>query len=79
MKAANNLLTLIVNLIAALAYTMVAFHRIDWAVAGLIAIGSLLWVPLWPSAFTECVARRDRRGRPHRALPATHRLTGQRR
>jgi hypothetical protein len=32
MNAANNLLTLIVNLVAALAYTMVAFHRIDWAV-----------------------------------------------
>ena len=42
MNAAKNLLTLIVNLVAALAYTMVAFHRINWAVAGLIAIGSLL-------------------------------------
>jgi hypothetical protein len=41
MNAAKNLLTLIVNLVAALAYTMVAFHRINWAVAGLIAIGSL--------------------------------------
>jgi uncharacterized protein len=42
MNAAKNLLTLIVNLVAALAYTMVAFHRINWAVAGLIALGSLL-------------------------------------
>jgi uncharacterized protein len=42
MNAAKNLLTLIVNLVAALAYTLVAFHRIDWPVAGLIAIGSLL-------------------------------------
>jgi uncharacterized protein len=42
MNAAKNLLTLIVNLVAALAYTMVAFHRINWLVAGLIAIGSLL-------------------------------------
>jgi uncharacterized protein len=42
MNAAKNLLTLIVNLVAALAYTLVAFHRINWPVAGLIAIGSLL-------------------------------------
>jgi uncharacterized membrane protein YfcA len=42
MNAAKNLLTLIVNLVAALAYTLVASHRIDWPVAGLIAVGSLL-------------------------------------
>jgi uncharacterized protein len=42
MNAAKNLLTLIVNLVAALAYTMVAFHRINWPVAGLIAFGSLI-------------------------------------
>ena len=42
MNAAKNLLTLIVNLVAALAYTLVAFHRINWSVAGLIAVGSLL-------------------------------------
>jgi len=32
---------------------------------------------LWPSAFTECMPRRDRHRRPHRALPAAHRLMGQ--
>ena len=42
MNAAKNLLTLLVNLVAALAYTFVAFHRISWPVAGLIAVGSLL-------------------------------------
>jgi len=42
MNAAKNLLTLLVNVVAALAYTLVAFHRISWPVAGLIAIGSLV-------------------------------------
>jgi uncharacterized protein len=42
MNAAKNLLTLLVNVIAALAYTLVAFHRISWPVAGLIAAGSLI-------------------------------------
>jgi uncharacterized protein len=42
MNAAKNLLTLIVNLVAALAYTMAAFHHINWPVAGLIAGGSLV-------------------------------------
>ena len=42
MNAAKNLLTLLVNLVAALAYTFVAFHRISWPVAGLIAVGSLI-------------------------------------
>ena len=42
MNAAKNLLTLIVNLVAALAYTLVAFHHINWPVAGLIACGSLV-------------------------------------
>jgi uncharacterized protein len=41
MNAAKNLLTLLVNVVAALAYTLVAFNRIDWPAAGLIAIGSL--------------------------------------
>jgi uncharacterized membrane protein YfcA len=46
MNAAKNLLTLVVNVVAALAYTLVAFDRVNWAVAGLIAAGSLLggWV-----------------------------------
>jgi uncharacterized protein len=42
MNATKNLLTLLVNVVAALAYTLVAFNRINWQVAGLIAIGSLL-------------------------------------
>jgi uncharacterized protein len=40
MNAAKNLLTLIVNLAAAVGYTLVAFDRISWPVAGLIAVGS---------------------------------------
>lgn len=42
MNAAKNLLALVVNLVAALAYTLVAFDRISWAAAGLIAVGSLI-------------------------------------
>ncbi|MET0454236.1 MAG: sulfite exporter TauE/SafE family protein [Mycobacterium sp.] len=42
MNAAKNLLSLVVNLVAAAAYTIVAFDRISWPVAGLIAAGSLL-------------------------------------
>jgi uncharacterized protein len=42
MNAAKNLLALVVNVVAATAYTLVAFHRISWPVAGLIAIGSLV-------------------------------------
>lgn len=42
MNAAKNLLSLIVNIVAALAYTIVAFDRISWLAAGLIAVGSLL-------------------------------------
>lgn len=42
MNAAKNLTTLLVNVVAALAYTLVAFHRISWSAAGLIAAGSLL-------------------------------------
>lgn len=42
MNAAKNLLTLVVNVVAATAYTLVAFHRISWPVAGLIAVGSLV-------------------------------------
>lgn len=41
MNAAKNLLSLLVNIVAALAYTIVAFDRISWAAAGLIAVGSL--------------------------------------
>ncbi|MCV7398782.1 sulfite exporter TauE/SafE family protein [Mycobacterium fragae] len=42
MNAAKNLATLLVNIVAALAYTLVAFDRISWQVAGLIATGSLI-------------------------------------
>lgn len=42
MNAAKNLLTLLVNIVAAVAYTLVAFDRISWPVAGLIAVGSLI-------------------------------------
>jgi uncharacterized membrane protein YfcA len=42
MNAAKNLLALIVNLVAAVAYTIVAFDRISWLSAGLIAGGSLV-------------------------------------
>ncbi|MDP9166837.1 MAG: sulfite exporter TauE/SafE family protein [Actinomycetota bacterium] len=42
MNAAKNLLSLLVNLVAAAAYTLVAFDRISWAAAGLIAVGSLV-------------------------------------
>ena len=41
MNAAKNLLSLLVNVVAAVAYTVVAFNRISWPVAGLIAAGSL--------------------------------------
>ena len=42
MNAAKNLLALVVNVVAALSYTVVAFHRISWPAAGFIAIGSLI-------------------------------------
>lgn len=42
MNAAKNLLSLIVNVVAAVGYTLVAFDRISWPAAGLIAIGSLI-------------------------------------
>jgi uncharacterized membrane protein YfcA len=42
MNAAKNLLSLIVNIVAAIAYTLVAFNRISWPAAGLIALGSLI-------------------------------------
>lgn len=42
MNAAKNLLSLVVNIVAAVGYTVVAFDRISWAAAGLIAVGSLI-------------------------------------
>ena len=41
MNAAKNLLSMLVNVVAAVSYTLVAFDRISWPVAGLIAVGSL--------------------------------------
>jgi uncharacterized membrane protein YfcA len=38
----KNLLSLLVNIVAAVAYTVVAFDRISWVAAGLIAAGSLI-------------------------------------
>jgi uncharacterized membrane protein YfcA len=40
-NAAKNLLSLLINVVAAITYTLVAFDRVNWAVAGLIAVGSL--------------------------------------
>jgi uncharacterized membrane protein YfcA len=42
MNAAKVLLTLLVNVVAALAYILTAFDRISWTAAGLIAVGSLI-------------------------------------
>ncbi len=42
MNAAKNLLALVVNVVAAVAYTLVASDRISWPAAGLIALGSLV-------------------------------------
>jgi hypothetical protein len=42
MNAAKNLLSLVVNVVAAVAYTVVAFDRISWLAVGLIAVGSLI-------------------------------------
>lgn len=42
MNAAKNLLSWLVNIVAAVGYTLVAFDRISWPTAGLIAAGSLI-------------------------------------
>lgn len=42
MNAAKNLLSLLINVVAAVGYTLVAFDRISWPVAGLIAAGSVI-------------------------------------
>lgn len=42
MNAAKNLLSLVVNVVAAVAYMVVAYDRISWPAAGLIAVGSLI-------------------------------------
>lgn len=42
MNGAKNLLALIVNIVAAVMYTTLRFDQINWAAAGLIAVGSLV-------------------------------------
>ena len=42
MNAAKNLMSLLVNVVAATGYLLVAFGRINWPVAGLIALGSVI-------------------------------------
>ena len=42
MNAAKNLLSTLVNIVAAVGYTLVAWDRISWPIAGLIAAGSLV-------------------------------------
>lgn len=42
LNALKNVLSLIVNSVAAVMFALLAFDRIDWAVVGLIAVGSLL-------------------------------------
>lgn len=42
MNAAKNVLQLLVNVVAATGYVLVAFDRISWPAAGLIALGSLI-------------------------------------
>jgi uncharacterized protein len=41
-NAAKNLLALVANLVAAVVFCAVAFDRIDWVVAGLVALGSVV-------------------------------------
>lgn len=41
-NAAKNLLSLLVNTVSALIYTVVAFDRINWLAAAMIAVGSLI-------------------------------------
>ncbi|MBN0974621.1 MULTISPECIES: sulfite exporter TauE/SafE family protein [Gordonia] len=42
LNAAKNLLSLVVNVVAAVTYTLVAVDRIDWWAAAAIAVGSLI-------------------------------------
>jgi uncharacterized membrane protein YfcA len=41
LNALKNLLALVVNAVAATAYTVVGYDRVIWEAAGLIAVGSL--------------------------------------
>ncbi|GAB3302691.1 sulfite exporter TauE/SafE family protein [Geodermatophilus aquaeductus] len=42
LNALKNVLSAVVNAVAALAYVVVATHRVDWAAAGLVAGGSVV-------------------------------------
>ncbi|MGV0838171.1 sulfite exporter TauE/SafE family protein [Mycolicibacterium thermoresistibile] len=42
MNAVKNLLSLLINIVAATGFMVVAFDRINWTAAGLIAVGSLI-------------------------------------
>lgn len=42
LNAVKNMLVLVVNLVAGLTYTIVAFDRISWYAVGLIAVGSVI-------------------------------------
>lgn len=42
MNAAKNLLSLLVNVVAAIGYTLVAFDRVSWPAAGLIEVVGLI-------------------------------------
>ncbi|WP_432509075.1 sulfite exporter TauE/SafE family protein [Kineococcus auxinigenes] len=42
LNALKNVLTSVVNAVAATAYVVTAAHRVDWAAAGLVAAGSLV-------------------------------------
>lgn len=46
MNAAKNLMSLLINIVAAAGYLLVAFARLNWPVVGLIAAGSVLggWI-----------------------------------
>ena len=68
-NATKNVLALVVNLVAALVFIAVA--DVDWAVAGLIAVGSVIGGQLGrdrgPPASAERAAGRDRGGGSDRA------------
>ncbi len=76
MNAAKNLLSLVVNVVAAVTYTLVAFDRIDWSAAGLIAVGSLLGGVVGGARYGRrlsppSTSRGDRRRRSDRVMAAT--------
>ena len=72
MNAAKNLLSLIVNIVAAAAFMAVAFDRISWLAAGLIAVGltdrRFPGRALRATAVAERATRGDRGGRIDRVV-----------